>query len=142
MRNWEQIKKEEKGTESIVAGITPGLPSLLYVHKLLRKAASIGLDPGSRADARARLERAVDALRDTSDETADVENALGEVLAATVVLARSAGVDAESVLRGWAARFRARFEAMEALAAHGGIELASLHPSEVEAVWQEAGDAV
>ena len=48
MRNWEQIKKAEKGTSSIVSGITPGLPSLLYAHKLFRKAASVGLDPGSR----------------------------------------------------------------------------------------------
>ena len=44
MRNWEQIKKEEKGTTSIVDGITPGLPSLLYTHKLFRKAASVGLE--------------------------------------------------------------------------------------------------
>ena len=38
VRNWEQIKKVEKGTTSIVEGITPGLPSLLYTHKLFRKA--------------------------------------------------------------------------------------------------------
>ena len=37
--NWEQIKKDEKGHGSLVEGITPGLPSLLYVQKLLRKAA-------------------------------------------------------------------------------------------------------
>ena len=46
LRNWEQIKKEEKGHDSLVAGLTPGLPSLLYTHKLYRKAASAGLDPG------------------------------------------------------------------------------------------------
>ena len=57
MANWEQIKKDEKGTESIVAGITPGLPSLLYAHKLYRKAASVGLDPGDVDESLARHRR-------------------------------------------------------------------------------------
>ena len=59
MRNWEQIKKEEKGTTSIVDGITPGLPSLLYTHKLFRKAASVGLEPGDVDDALDRIDAAL-----------------------------------------------------------------------------------
>jgi tetrapyrrole methylase family protein/MazG family protein len=140
MRNWEQIKKDEKGESSIVAGVTPGLPSLLYTHKLFRKAASIGLEPGSAADALARLEGAVGAL-ETADEPAAVEAALAELLAAAVARARAAGVDAESVLRGWAARFRDRFAAMEALAAERGIDLAAVEPPEVEALWAAARPA-
>ena len=136
MRNWEQIKKDEKGTASIVAGITAGLPSLLYTHKLFRKAASVGLEPGSRADAAARLDDAVDALR-RADEQGALEAALGELLAAAVVLARAAGIDAESVLRGWAARFRGRFVALEKLAAERGLDLSALDPPTVEALWSE-----
>ncbi len=67
LRNWEQIKKEEKGTTSIVAGITPGLPSLLYTHKLFRKAASVGLEPGTLDEALDRIDAAVAGLR-TNDE--------------------------------------------------------------------------
>src|SRR5918994_2145123 len=114
MRNWEQIKKDEKGITSIVAGITPGLPSLLYAHKLMRKAASIGLDPGGRDDALRRLDAVLAELR--TDDGRDLETQLGDLLAAAIVLARSGGVDAESALRGWAVRFRRRFEAMERLA--------------------------
>ncbi|MDQ4091205.1 MAG: MazG family protein, partial [Actinomycetota bacterium] len=43
--NWEQIKRDEKGRTSIMDGIGEGLPSLLYAHKVLRKAASVGLEP-------------------------------------------------------------------------------------------------
>jgi tetrapyrrole methylase family protein/MazG family protein len=96
MRNWEQIKKDEKGASSIVAGITPGLPSLLYAHKLLRKAASVGL-------------------------------------------ARSGGIDAESALRGWAVRFRRRFEAMERRAEAERLELAALPADAVAVLWAESG---
>jgi tetrapyrrole methylase family protein / MazG family protein len=140
MRNWEQIKKDEKGSASIVAGITPGLPSLLYTHKLFRKAASLGLDPGSAGDAHDRLDRALATLRAT-DEPDQLEGALGDLLAAAVVLARTAGIDAESILRGWAARFRERFEAMEGLAAERGIDLASTDAAEVDRLWRAVSPA-
>jgi tetrapyrrole methylase family protein / MazG family protein len=133
MRNWEQIKKDEKGHTSIVAGITPGLPSLLYAHKLLRKAASVGLDPGGRDDALRRLDAALAELRSGSER--DLETQLGDLLAAAIVLARSGGVDAESALRGWAARFRRRFEAVEQLADAKQLDLAALAPDEVAALW-------
>ena len=61
VRNWEQIKKDEKGATSIVEGITEGLPSLLYTNKLFRKAASLGLDPGSLDEALDRIDTAVTA---------------------------------------------------------------------------------
>jgi uncharacterized protein YabN with tetrapyrrole methylase and pyrophosphatase domain len=137
MRNWEQIKKDEKGVSSIVAGITPGLPSLLYAHKLLRKAASVGLDPGGREAALAQLDAALAALRAGRDR--DLETQLGDLLAAAVVLARAGGIDAESSLRGWALRFRRRFEAMERRAEAKQLELAALPPDAVAALWAESG---
>jgi tetrapyrrole methylase family protein / MazG family protein len=133
MRNWEQIKKGERGTTSIVAGITPGLPSLLYTHKLFRKAASIGLDPGSGEDALGRIE---DAAARAQRGEGVLETELAELLAAAVVLARAGGVDAESALRGWAARYRDRFEAMERLAAEQGVDLAGLDLAAVEELWR------
>jgi len=140
MANWEQIKKEEKGVESIVAGITPGLPSLLYAHKLLRKAASVGLDPGDADESLTRIERAVAAMRDarSAREGDDPERALGELLAAAVALARAQGVDTESALRGWSARFRERFERMERLAVERGLDLHALDRDSVEDLWEAA----
>jgi tetrapyrrole methylase family protein / MazG family protein len=137
MRNWEQIKKDEKGHTSIVSGITPGLPSLLYAHKLMRKAASIGLDPGGRDDALRRLDAVLAELR--AGDGRDLETQLGDLLAASIVLARSGGGDAESALRGWAVRFRRRLEAMERLAEARRVELSTLSPDAVAALWIESG---
>lgn len=137
MANWEQIKKVEKGVESIVAGITPGLPSLLYAHKLLRKGASVGLDPGDAVVSLDRIDAAVQTLRD--GEPDDTEVVLGELLAAAVALARDRGIDTESALRGWAARYKLRFEATERLAVTRGLDLHTLTPDEVEALWEDAG---
>ncbi|MGZ6968477.1 MAG: nucleoside triphosphate pyrophosphohydrolase [Acidimicrobiia bacterium] len=136
MTNWEQIKKGEKGSDSIVEGISPGLASLLYVHKLYRKAASIGLEPGNDREALDRAALALDALRGA--DAARTEAALGDLLAAAVVLARARGVDAETSLRGWSARFRDRFVRMERLAAEQGVDLAAAPGDRVAALWIEA----
>ncbi len=100
--NWEQIKRAEKGRTSLMEGIGDGLPSLLYAHKVQRKAASVGLPL-------------------TLEETGP-----GAELFALVDRCRQAEVDAEAALRATAARFRARFEAAEAVAAERGVEIAEV----------------
>jgi tetrapyrrole methylase family protein / MazG family protein len=89
--NWEQIKKAEKGRTSVFDGIPGNLPSLLYAHKVLRKAASLGLDdpapPGSPE--------------------------LGDRLLALVDEAGRTGADAEAALRAATARLRDRATALE-----------------------------
>ena len=127
-------RSSEKATESLVEGITPGLPSLLYAHKLFRKAASVGLDPGTLDDAARpdRRRRRPPAVRSRP------EAALADLLAGAVVAARARGVDAESVLRGWSARFRERFVRAEDLAAEQGTHLGALDAAGVAALWLEA----
>jgi tetrapyrrole methylase family protein/MazG family protein len=139
VRNWEQIKKDERGSDSLVDSVAPGLPALLYTHKLFRKAASVGLDPSDRADAVATIEHALDTLRAPDAAAAvDAETAVGDVLAGAVALARAGGVDAESALRGWATRYREHFQRMEALAGARGLDLAALAAADVDALWVES----
>ena len=44
--NWEQLKKAEKGRESVFDGIPAALPALLFALKVQKKAATLGLDDG------------------------------------------------------------------------------------------------
>jgi tetrapyrrole methylase family protein / MazG family protein len=92
MSNWEQIKREEKGRASIMDGIPGDLPSLLYAHKVQRKAASAGVDVEAAGD-----------LNGATDEE------VGALLFGVVALARRAGVDPEAALRATTARFRDDF---------------------------------
>jgi tetrapyrrole methylase family protein/MazG family protein len=126
VRNWEQIKRDEKGSGSLVAGITANLPGLLFVPKLFRKAASIGLEPSAGARERARAILEADAADDV---------ALGELLAAVVAIAWERGVEPESALREWARRYRDRFAAMEAKAAADGVDLARAPAATVATLW-------
>ena len=142
LANWEVIKQQEKGTESIIDGISPALPSTLYALKLYRKAATVGLAPADRGAALDDLEAAIARLRDGVGAAAgDEDPAVGDVLAAAVAVARAEGVDAESALRAWSARFRDRFRATEALAAAQGIVLRDADPGVARDLWSRAADA-
>ena len=87
IRNWEQLKKVEKGRTSVMDGIPGNLPALLYAHKVLRKASSVGVEITPAADV-------------GDDE------ALGALLLAIVDAARRAELDPEAALRAAAARVR------------------------------------
>ena len=126
--NWEQIKKTEKDDQSLVAGVTAGLPSLIAAQKLFRKGASIGLDPDAiSSDAVLLLSEA---------EEPEIEAALGAALAAVVAVGREHDIDAESALASWARRYKERFRRMEQLAVEAGVDLAAADPAAVRDLWE------
>jgi tetrapyrrole methylase family protein/MazG family protein len=138
--NWEVIKREEKGHASLMDGVSRHLPSLLYAHKLYRKAASAGLTFGTADEALSRAESALRGLAVAAESdagAAEAERRLAEALAAIVYLARLAGVDGESALRGWAGRFKERFQRLEALAAERGEAVESIPAADVATLWEQ-----
>jgi len=118
MKNWEQIKQEEKGRASLMDGIPGDLPSLLHAHKVQRKAASVGFDWPA---AELVYDKVTEELEEVREDPSDEE--VGDLLFAVVNLARHLGVDPEAALRGATAKFRERFRAMEALAAERGVPI-------------------
>ena len=132
VRNWEQIKKAEKGRTSLMDGIPGDLPSLLYAHKVQRKAASVGFDWDSVDDVYPKVLEELEEVRsDPSHEE------VGDLLFSVVNLARRLEVDPEAALRGASAKFRRRFEAVEALAAERGADLHSLDLAALDTLWDE-----
>jgi len=101
VRNWEQIKKDEKGRESVFDGVPDAIPALLYALKIQKKAGSlVDIDPDS-LPVPATVELA---LRDFG-ATAD-DRTTGALLFAVVDEARRAGVDPETALRAAAVNYR------------------------------------
>jgi tetrapyrrole methylase family protein/MazG family protein len=95
MSDWEQRKKDEKGRDSVFEGIPSSLPSLLYAHKVVRKAESIGAPVPAHA------------------EVGDAD-AIGDALLALVIAARALDVDPEAALRAAAVELRDRARDWEA----------------------------
>src|SRR5207244_2764688 len=122
MANWEQIKRAEKGRASLMDGIPGDLPSLLYAHKVQRKAASVGFDWSGSDDVYPKVTEELDELRAAASDSSDGAASraaleLGDLLFAVVNVARHLGLDPEAALRGATAKFRERFAAIERLAA-------------------------
>lgn len=91
-RNWESIKKAEKGRASVMDGIPAALPALAYAEKVVKKAAKFGapLPEGS-----------------TNEEEA------AAALLRIVAAGHRNDLDLEGVLRLATDRARRRFEAIE-----------------------------
>jgi uncharacterized protein YabN with tetrapyrrole methylase and pyrophosphatase domain len=103
--NWEQLKAEEDGRrKGVDEDIPASLPALARAGKVQRRAAGWGFEWRS-------VDGAVNALREEVDELAgatspeNAEEEIGDVLFATVAVARKLGVDAESALRRTIAGF-------------------------------------
>ena len=98
--NWEAIKKEEKGRDSIMDGIPAALPALSFAHKIQEKAARSHNDSDA-ALASAVLDRGL--LADAG------EHELGQLLLAVVDQACQLGLDPEHALRQASIQARDRY---------------------------------
>jgi tetrapyrrole methylase family protein/MazG family protein len=135
--NWEKLKAEEEGGRKGVDDEIPAtLPALARAAKVQRRAAGWGF--GWRTTT-----GAIDALREEIEELAhrsDADNAeeeVGDVLFATVAVARTLGVDGESALRRTIRGFAERYERFTELAAERGIEVESMSEEDTRRLFRE-----
>ena len=145
-RNWEQIKRSEKGRGEggALQGVPKGLPSLLYSYKLQGRARSVGFDWPSAEEALGKVDEELGELRaELAGAGQGSREELGDLLFAVVNVARHLEVEPETALRDAANKFRHRFEAVEALAAARGLQLASMGLEAMDQLWEEvkAGEA-
>ena len=145
-RNWEQIKKREKGQLGLMDDVPANLPALLYAHKIQGRAASVGFDWDAASGALAKVGEELSELDEAMAAAPEglpapggpaVRDELGDLLFAVVNVARHVKVDPEAALREATAKFRRRFQAVERLAAQRGLDLARLSPAALDELWEE-----
>ena len=157
LRNWEQIKAEERRASSaksesgegeneppsLLDGVSRALPATLEGFQLTRKASRIGFDwenaDGVIEKMREEMAELEIALNDRDQQK--IEEEMGDFLFAAVNLARFLHVDPEIALKKANAKFSRRFRAMEAKARESGREFKNLPREEMEALWDAAKDA-
>jgi tetrapyrrole methylase family protein/MazG family protein len=135
--NWEKLKAEEKGERPVEEDIPASLPALARAAKVQRRAAGWGVEWRTAEGALGALREEVDELADARDP-ANAEEEIGDVLFATVAVARKLGVDPESALRRTIRGFAARYERARELARERGLDLEAMGEEELRALFREA----
>jgi ATP diphosphatase len=142
---WEEIKASERASkggrddDSLLAGVSSGLPEWKRAIKLQQRAASAGFEWTDPQPVLDKLAEEVAELRAEFDHNANrarLQDEIGDVLFVMVNLARHADVDFSHALRHANAKFERRFRAMEALAKTDGHSFAERSLDQQEALWQ------
>jgi ATP diphosphatase len=179
-RNWEALKVEERKKrpaadvegdlaprkeeqQSILAGVSSAMPSLLEAHKLSSRAAQAGFDwpnveglfdklseetnelreelkefpaPGPRPQGRGMAGSGRTAVPE--DLQARMEGEVGDLFFVLVNIARYLSVDPESALRKSNRKFKRRFQWVEARLHESGRSADQASMEELESLWQQA----
>ena len=178
-RNWEALKVEEKkkrqGEEdgvaptaknekqSILAGISSAMPSLLEAYKISSRAAGVGFDWPNIDGLFDKLHEETEELREHLREfpapgprpqgrgiagsgriavpeelQGRLEEEIGDLFFVLVNVARYLSVDPESALRKTNRKFRRRFQWMEDRLHQNGRVPDQAPMEELESLWQQA----
>ena len=142
LKNWEQIKKTEKGDKprSTLDGIPKSLPALHKAHLVAKRAARVGFDWENANGALDKLEEEIAEVREAAAEGAEekVGEEIGDVLFAAVNLSRFFGKNPEDLLHQTIAKFTRRFQFIEDRVHALGKNMTDCTLAEMDAIWNEA----
>lgn len=162
LKNWEQIKVSERASErsekaqaiassttksptdeSILSGVPRSLPGALEAYQLTRRASRVGFDWENLAgifdkldEERREIESVV--LATSGKPAPHLEEEVGDLLFASVNIARFLGVDPEIALKSANRKFKKRFQWMESAAVLEGRRFVDLPRTRMEELWDQS----
>lgn len=134
--NWEEIKQREKPRPedaSLLDGVPRSMPALSRAAKIQRRAAQVGFDWSEVPPVVDKVAEELEELRASLSDRESAEAELGDLLFATVNLARHLALDPETALRRAIGRFGDRFRKMEAEGPLDGLTV-----DQLEERWERA----
>ncbi len=138
LRNWEQIKKEEKGEgTSSLNNLPKSMPALAYAQSIQRRAARLGFDWKEIAGV---IDKVAEETRElaSAKSASEREQEFGDLLFALVNVARWLDINAEDALRLASKKFVRRFNRVEELCAQRGLDMEKLTLEELDELWEES----
>lgn len=143
---WEEIKAEERAEKSqpeqlsLLDDVPAALPALSRAAKLQKRAATVGFDWPAALPVLDKVREELDeVLQAMADGDADaLEDEIGDLLFATVNLARHLKHDPEHALRRANRKFERRFRFIEQALRDSGRPIEDCNLDELDALWGEA----
>lgn len=145
LSRWNEMKAKEKqgkATEcSILENIPRALPSLMRAEKLQKRCAKVGFDWDDVAPVFDKVREELDEVKAEIHRTlvmqSKVEEEVGDLLFATVNLARHLKCDPEDALRKANLKFERRFRLVEEKVNAMGKKLDEMSLIELDLIWDE-----
>lgn len=146
LQNWELLKQKEKADKpaippSALDGILHSLPALVHSQKIQDRAARTGFDWPDISGVLAKIQEEIGEIGEAANAEQRAAE-LGDLLFASVNLARWLEVDAETALRDASRRFSTRFRLVEQFALERRLDLSVMTLPELDALWNEAKETL
>ena len=146
LKHWEDIKAAEqqaagrkKERASMLDGVPANLPALYAGYQISAKASRVGFDWPSPREIRDKIleefEELEEAIESHDDER--VKEEVGDLLFASLNVARFLQIDPETALSRANAKFAERFRRLEQAFAAQGRSLKDVPLDEMESQWQK-----
>ncbi len=138
LKQWEQIKRAEKGEgASVLDGLPKALPALMRAQNVQKKVARVGFDWDEVGSV---LDKVVEETAEVREAIASggadaVRDEIGDLLFSVVNLARKTKVESEIALTEATNKFARRFRAVEAAVRESGRSVEDCSLAELDAFW-------
>ena len=135
---WEAVKRIERAAQpaaKYLDAVPRHVPALLEAEKLGARAAKVGFDWPTLEGLYAKIAEETEEIHHAEEQDA-IEDEVGDLFFTVVNLARHLGVEPEFCLRRANAKFRTRFDRMEAEVGLDTLKTSS--SDELEQLWQRA----
>ena len=148
---WEDIKQQERAeqaepehTVSVLADVPFNLPALSRALKLQKRASNVGFDWSSLPPVVDKVSEELTEVCEAiaSGEQAAISEELGDLLFATVNVARHLQINPETALRAANIKFTERLQHVEQQAQQQGITLSECSEAQLDAFWNLAKQAL
>ena len=144
LTRWEEIKAAEKLAKGVdqrhlLDAVPKAMPSLSRAQKISNKVARVGFDWANASDCLAKVREETSEVEEAMSQSSKehVAEEIGDLLFATVGLARKLGVDADAALRAANRKFEARFRRVEDRLAESGSTPADSTLEEMDTIWEQ-----
>ncbi|MEG0494951.1 MAG: nucleoside triphosphate pyrophosphohydrolase [Eubacterium sp.] len=140
--NWDEIKKEEKKTETLsdeMIMIPKAFTALMEAYKVQLKASKVGFDWNDPLMALEKVEEETIEVREEilNQDPKKLEMELGDLLFAVVNVARLAKIQPEVALRKATKKFIMRFKKMEKITLSKQKNMLDYNLEGLEILWKE-----
>ena len=137
----DSSERAQKAQHSALDDIPRSLPALMRAQKIQKRCANVGFDWTTLGPVVDKVYEEIDEVmyeaRQAVVDQAKLEEEMGDLLFATVNLARHLGTKAEIALQKANEKFERRFREVERIVAARGLEMTGVDLETMEEVWQQ-----